>query len=72
MVRAVLSARRCLRHGIALVPDDPDQSMRLGPGDTVDGIVQLYESACGRSRDAIDRCRSLDHLAAVPSFGKGR
>jgi hypothetical protein len=51
--------------------DDPDQSMRLAPGDTVDGIVQLYESACGRSRDAVARCRSLDHLAAVPSFGKG-
>lgn len=51
--------------------DDPNQSMRLGPGDTVDGIGQLYESARGRSRDAIARCRSLDHLAAVPSFGKG-
>ena len=51
--------------------DDPDQSMRLAPGDTVNGIVELYEAACERSRDAAARCKSLDHLAAVPSFGIG-
>lgn len=51
--------------------DDPDHSMRLAPGDTTDGIVRLYASACERSRAAVDQCHSLDHLAAVPSFGRG-
>jgi len=50
--------------------DDPDHSMRLVMGDTTEGIVQLYASACERSRAAVDRCDSLDHLAAVPSFGR--
>ena len=39
--------------------------------DTVAGIVQLYSSACSRSRSALARCDSLDHVAAVPSFGIG-
>lgn len=51
--------------------DDPDQAMRLMPGDTVDGIVGLYVSACERSRGAIAQCDSLDHVAAVESFGRG-
>jgi len=51
--------------------DDPDHSMRLVRGDTTDGIVQLYASAFERSRAAVDRCDSLSHLAAVPSFGIG-
>jgi hypothetical protein len=51
--------------------DDPDQSMRLGDGDTVDGIVELYSSACERSRDVVARCTSLAQVAAVPSFGRG-
>lgn len=51
--------------------DDPDHSMRLVPGDTTHGIVRLYASACERSRAAVDRCDSLDHVAAVPSFGIG-
>ncbi|HKY13932.1 MAG TPA: DUF664 domain-containing protein [Microthrixaceae bacterium] len=51
--------------------DDPDHSMRLVPGDTVDGIVQLYSSACERSRVALGRSDSLSHVAAVPSFGIG-
>jgi hypothetical protein len=51
--------------------DDPDRSMRLGVGDTVDGIVELYASACERSRDALARCKSLTQVAAVPSFGRG-
>lgn len=51
--------------------DDPDHSMRLAPGDTVGGILGLYSSACERSRDAVARCDSLSHLAAVPSFGIG-
>jgi hypothetical protein len=49
--------------------DDPDASMRLGPGDSVDGIVELYLSSCERSRAAVARCDSLSQLAAVPSFG---
>jgi hypothetical protein len=51
--------------------DDPDHAMRLSPGETVDGIVALYSSACSRSRSALSRCHSLDHVAAVPSFGIG-
>ena len=51
--------------------DDPDQAMRLASDDTVAGIVQLYSSACSRSRSALARCDSLDHVAAVPSFGIG-
>jgi hypothetical protein len=51
--------------------DDPDQAMRLASDDTVAGIVRLYSSACSRSRSALARCRSLDHVAAVPSFGTG-
>ena len=49
--------------------DEPDRAMRLDPGDTVDSIVQLYSSACGRSRAAIAGCDSLSQVAAVPSFG---
>lgn len=51
--------------------DDPDHAMRLMPGDTVDGILELYSAACDRSRDTVARCESLSHLAAVPSFGMG-
>jgi hypothetical protein len=51
--------------------DDPDHAMRLTAGDTVDGIVGLYVSACERSRDAVAQCDSLEHVAAVPSFGRG-
>ena len=51
--------------------DDPDNSMRLAPGDTIDGIIQLYSSACERSRAALGQCDSLSHVAAVPSFGIG-
>ena len=52
--------------------DDPDDSMRLAPGDSVDRIVELYASACERSRSALGRCDSLSEVAAVPSFGIGR
>jgi hypothetical protein len=51
--------------------DDPDRSMRVAPGDSVDGILALYSSACERSRRAVARCDSLGHVAAVPSFGRG-
>ena len=37
--------------------DDPDHSIRLVPGDTTDGIVQLYGSACKRSRAAVYEVR---------------
>ena len=51
--------------------DDADHSMRLAPDDTGDGIVRLYADACDRSRAAVERCESLGHVAAVPSFGIG-
>jgi hypothetical protein len=51
--------------------DDADHSMRLAPDDTVEGIVQLYASACRRSRAALARFDSLSDVAAVPSFGIG-
>jgi len=51
--------------------DDGDHALRLAPGDGVDSIVELYSSACRRSRSVLDRCPTLDHVAAVPSFGRG-
>lgn len=51
--------------------DDPDSSMRLTPGDTVEGILELYSSACDRSRHAVARFDALTQVAAVPSFGTG-
>jgi hypothetical protein len=51
--------------------DDPDRAMRLASDDSVAGIVRLYSSACDRSRAALARCESLDHVAAIPSFGVG-
>ncbi len=51
--------------------DDPDHAMRLTRGDTADGIVELYLAACDRSRSAVAQSDSLDHVAAVPSFGRG-
>lgn len=51
--------------------DDPDHAMRLAPGDDAAGIFGLYSAACDRSRDATAQCASLDHVAAVPSFGRG-
>lgn len=49
--------------------DEPDRAMRLDPGDTIDSIVQLYSSACGRSRAATAGCDSLSQVAGHPSFG---
>jgi len=49
--------------------DDPDVSIRLAASDTTDGIIELYASACGRSRDAVDACASLSQVAVQPSFG---
>ena len=51
--------------------DDPDQAMRLTSSDTCDTIINLYTTACARSRAATNQCGSLDHVAAVPSFGRG-
>jgi hypothetical protein len=51
--------------------DDPDASMRLTAGDTVDSVAELYSSSCERSRIALSRFDSLNELAAVPSFGIG-
>lgn len=53
------------------VADDPDHAMRLTPDDTVEAIVDLYRSARGRSQAAVGACDSLDHVAAVASFGRG-
>ena len=64
--------------GVAMPPpwdvpgaDDPDHAMRLVPGDSVPGVVELYTAACARSRSAVAGFRSLDAVAAVPSFGIG-
>lgn len=51
--------------------DDPDRAMRLSPEDTLESIAEMYAAACDRSRRTAETCTSLDHLAAVPSFGKG-
>ena len=51
--------------------DDPGHAMRLAPADSIDGLAELYSSACERSRAALRRCDSLGHVAAVPSFGIG-
>ena len=51
--------------------DDPDHAIRVVTGDSVEGIADLYTSACARSRSALDRCHSLDQVAVVPSFGRG-
>jgi hypothetical protein len=51
--------------------DEADRAMRLDGTDTIEGIAQLYSAACGRSRAAVARCRSLDQVAAVASFGVG-
>jgi hypothetical protein len=51
--------------------DDPDQAMRLDLGDSVEGIVELYSSACERSRSALAQTESLSQVAAVSSFGRG-
>lgn len=51
--------------------DDQDRSMRVAPGDTVDGILELYSSACDRSRTAVTRFDSLGQVAAVASFRNG-
>jgi hypothetical protein len=49
--------------------DDPDHAMRLADGDTIHGIAELYSLACERSRFAVERCDSLNDVAALPSFG---
>ena len=51
--------------------DDPDQAMRLAPGDSVPAIVELHAEACERSRAALRQCESLDTVAKVQSFGRG-
>lgn len=51
--------------------DDPDHAMQLAPSDSIDSIIELYSSACERSRSALSRCGSLSQRAAVPSFGIG-
>lgn len=51
--------------------DEPDIAMRLTADDSVESIVALYRAACERSRVATAQCDSLDHVAAVPSFGRG-
>ncbi len=52
--------------------DDPDSSMRLAPDDSVESILELYSSACDRSRSVVAASESLDRVAVVASFGRGR
>ena len=58
-------------HGPTLTCPQLGVPSRAPPGDTLARIVQLYAAACERSRAAVNRCYSLGHLAAVPSFGVG-
>jgi hypothetical protein len=51
--------------------DDPDAAMRFRAGDTIAGILELYSTACERSRRATARCTSFSQPAAVASFGRG-
>jgi hypothetical protein len=51
--------------------DDPDRSLRLAPGDSIHSILELYSSACERSRSALGQCDSLNQVAEVPSFEIG-
>lgn len=51
--------------------DDPDRSMRLAAGDTVDWIIGTYSSACERSRTGAAQvswvpCLRRGRLGAVP------
>lgn len=47
-----------------------DWSFRSADLDSLDDIVELYDNACRRSRDATRACASMETLAANPSFGK--
>ena len=51
--------------------DDPDAAMSLGTDDSVDGILDLYATACERSRRAMARFASFSQPAVVASFGVG-
>jgi len=51
--------------------DDPDAAMRLREDDHIGGILELYTTACERSRRAVAATPVLDALARVPSFGVG-
>ena len=46
-----------------------DWSFRSADLDSVPTILDLYEAACRRSREATEACSSMDTLAVLPSFG---
>lgn len=47
-----------------------DWSFRSADLDNRSTILDLYDTACRRSREAVDACSSMDTLAVLPSFGK--
>ena len=47
-----------------------DWSFRSADLDCFEEIVDLYEQACHRSREATHACASMETLAVHPSFGK--
>ena len=47
-----------------------DWSFRSADFDSLDDIVELYDNAGRRSRDATRACASMETLAVHPSFGK--
>jgi uncharacterized damage-inducible protein DinB len=55
----------------APLADDPDWPFHSSYQDSVEELLELYASACARSRAAAAAFDSLDAVAAVPSFGRG-
>ena len=51
--------------------DDPDAAIRLTDRDDLERVLELYATACERSRRAVAETPTLDALAQVPSFGVG-
>ncbi|MCY1139811.1 DinB family protein [Actinoplanes sp. Pm04-4] len=52
------------------VGSDETWAWASAPGDSVESLRHLYESACARSRAAVAGFGDLDRRAALPSFGK--
>jgi uncharacterized damage-inducible protein DinB len=49
----------------------PDWDFVSAAEDTVEEVADLYRTATDRSREVLNRLRSLDTTAPRPSFGKG-
>ncbi len=51
------------------VEEDPDSDFRLGPEDTVEGLIAWYDEQCARSRE-IAANYELDHVVPHPFLGE--